>query len=90
MIKTFEQYTNIPKFKTGDYVKCVDTDGTLKLIYNNVYIVSGNLSEVDGYRNYIELEGLSDHTYNEIRFIIPSPEEIKQYKIEQDSNKYNL
>jgi len=89
-VRTFEQYTNNRKFNIGDYVKCIDVDETEFLNYNKIYIVSSTLGESDGYNKYITLEGNSHGTYNENRFVIPTPKEIEQYKLEQESNKYNL
>jgi len=81
-------------FKPGDYVKCINapynnisTKNSVsnQLKINSVYVVDREIG------NRITLKDVSSVIgYFSNRFILATQEEIEQYKLEQETNKYNL
>ena len=83
-MKYLKRFETNSRFNVGDYVKCVM--GTNKLKSGKIYKVSG----ISGIQ-YIDIFiGNNTESYFSRRFVLATPDEIEQYKLEQNSNKYNL
>ena len=76
-----------PKFKNGDYVKCVDEIETIE--NDGIYIVKYSYNSDLG-NKYIVLENNPSRSYFTDRFILATSEEIERYKIKKQTDKYNL
>jgi len=76
----------------GDIVKCIDPLNMDLLTMNKIYTIFEIV--IDNNNTYYKLEEImeidSDHNYRGNRFVTPTPEEIKQYKLEKTADKYNL
>ena len=91
-MKHLKYFENNNYFKFGDYVKCVDiTDMSTALELNKIYYIycDTRIMDINSY-TYIQDGDKKMGGYNSRRFISATPEKIKQYKLEQSANKYNL
>jgi hypothetical protein len=87
----FEEFIN-NNFNVGDIVCCISIDLHLLINKGGIYTIH----EIKIYSGvaYIKLEEIiykdPDHCYNESRFRLATPEEIKQYKFKKSLNKFNI
>ena len=82
-IKTFESFHS---FSIGDYVKCVNANtnvGAIKL--NNIYEVE----DVKPGNKYSDVKVIG-FWWSGLRFVLATPEEIEEYKLQKSTIKYNL
>ena len=87
-IKTFENNTLYePKFKNGDYVKCIDEIYNLKNY--KIYVVEHSYKSNLG-TEYVDLENVPNNSYFCDRFILATPEEIENYNMTKNVENYNL
>lgn len=85
-LKRFENI--ISKFEIGDYVKCIDDHENPHLYRDKIYIIKS--FEFDEKTNFVYLENINRSFFYANRFVLATPEEIEEYEIEQNINKYNL
>lgn len=86
-IKTYEKVKSI--FKNGDFVYCLDAINMERLSNGKIYKVDDVLIKSNN-DVVIRLEELMNRYYNSKRFRLATTEEIEQYKLEKDANKYSL
>jgi len=85
-IKTFE---NTEKLEAGDYIRIKKNSTAPETYQNMVGTVLGS-AEHEGYDYRVKLDIRAALFFFKDELEKLTPEEFKQYKFEQDLNKYNL
>ena len=89
MIINFKIFENKKKIKEGDVVKCIDHSDTEELLeYGKLYKIKNIYTYRSGDTQYIFYN--INYEWNDDRFILATPEEIKKYELEQLTNKFNI